>query len=451
MPVYVEYALKVSVGLAMVFLFYTFLLKRMTYYKWNRYFLLMFSALSFIVPFINISEFLPAEKNTPASFINEIPSIHSLELTAVAGSSSIVSYWQILATVFLLGSFVLVVRLCMQLLSIRKMKSKSTLLADGEERIYHIQEPILPFSFLNNIFINTNNYSDTELAEILDHERVHVRQNHSFDMLFSEVLCILNWYNPFAWMIKNAITENLEFIADEAVISKGVNKKNYQYLLLKVTGELPASIASSLKFSSLKNRVMMMNKSKTSRLQLLKFGLLVPILTLLLLAFRNTKEIEPKTSEIKTAASETYTLSTLAYSIPDPRIKSIIINEKDKSLLRPGDLLNLTLILNEKKRLTSVLQSNGYNNLKQNAIRFMIDTTSSNNSFSVEIKINLEPGVAFIRRRNSRFFHTVKIIGNSIEPAFSLLQPGANVRTRSITKPSVFNDNLTQNISASFI
>ncbi|MEJ7685284.1 MAG: M56 family metallopeptidase [Segetibacter sp.] len=82
-----------------------------------------------------------------------------------------------------------------------------------------------------------------------------MQQKHTLDVLVTEIICILNWYNPFAWLIKNAVRENLEFIADDAVIRKGANRKNYQYLLLKVTGDIPSSIASSFKFSSLKNRI----------------------------------------------------------------------------------------------------------------------------------------------------------------------------------------------------
>lgn len=393
MPVYFEYTLKVSIGLAVTFLFYTLLLKRMTYYTWNRYFLLLFTALSFLVPFININVFIQPQHTTAVSFINEFPSIHSYEINGINSNAAMITYWQILFAVFLLVSCALVLRLLIQLFSIKKIKSRSTLLARGEENIYHIAEPILPFSFFSSIFINTNNYSSSELQDILNHERVHAREKHSTDMLIAEIVCILNWYNPFAWIIKNAIRENLEFIADDAVMKKGVDKKSYQYLLLKVTGDLPSSIMSSLKFASLKNRILMMNKTKSSGVHLLKFVLLVPIIILLLLAFRSRKDAAPTTAEVKSMASETYTLSTLTYSISDEKAKAIVLKEKDKSLIKPGELLNLSLIHNEKDRLKKLLEKNGYSNLKSNAIRFMIDSASVNNSFSVEIKINVEPGI----------------------------------------------------------
>ncbi|GEO07719.1 M56 family metallopeptidase [Segetibacter aerophilus] len=401
MPVYFEYALKVSISLAIVFLFYTLLLKRMTYYRWNRYFLLASSLLSLVVPFINVSVFIQPKEQSVISLVNEIPSIHAIEIGAESNNAGMVVYWQIVSVVFLLVSIALVFRLLVQFFSIQKIKAQSTVVAIGDDIVYNIPQQILPFSFLDNIFINVNNYSEKELHDILKHERIHVQEKHSLDMLVLEIICVLNWYNPFAWMIKKAVRENLEFIADDAVVTRGVDRKSYQYLLLKVTGEIPSSIASSLKFSSLKTRIIMMNKSKTSQLHLLKFSLLVPMVVVLLLAFRNSKEVAPKTDKVASVTTETFTLSTLTYSIPDEKVKAIVVQEKDKSLLKPGELLNLTLIQNEKDRLKSLLEKNGYINLKSNAIRFMIDTASVANSFSIEVKINLEPGIAAIKRKDA--------------------------------------------------
>ena len=407
MPVYFDYALKVSICLAVIFIFYTVLLKQSTYYTCNRYYLLLFSILSFIAPFINIGLLVQAHRLSAVSFVDQIPSINSsIETVQSVNDETGFTTWQILSFTFLLVSFMLVVRLAIQLLSIRKLRSKATLLAEGEVKIYHLSHPVRPFSFMNSIFINTNNYSANELPEIIDHERVHVVQNHTIDVLLTEIICILNWYNPFAWLIKKAVRDNLEFIADDAVISRGVDKKSYQYLLLKVTGDIPSSIASSLKFSSLKNRITMMNKTKTTKFHLLKFALLVPMVMLLLLAFRNRNDIQPAATELSPAA-ENYILSSLTYAIPNEKVKAIVINENDKSLLRTGEILNLTMIRKEKDRLKDLLERNGYTKLNSNAIGFMIDTASVNNSFSIEVKINVEPVSVSGSRKTVSYNNTI--------------------------------------------
>jgi len=417
MPVYFEYLLKVSVCLVIIFLFYALLLKRMTYYSWNRYFLLVFSILSFIVPFINISVFVQAEQTSDHLFVDQIPTLQSFEITGAASQSpGMFTYWQVVSAVFLLVSFILVLRLFIQLLSIKRIKSKAVLLAEGDIKLYHIPGSMLPFSFLSSIFINKDNYSENELQKIIDHETVHVQQKHTIDVLITEVICILNWYNPFAWLIKKAVRENLEFIADDAVVRKGFDKKNYQYLLLKVTGDIPSAVACSLKFSSLKNRIVMMNKTKTSQFHLLKFVLLVPVLMLLLLAFRNKKEIQQDPSG-KTQTEQTYTLSTLTYSIADEQIRALVIKEKDQSLLKPGEVLHLSLIQNEKDRLTMLLEKNGYSNLTSNAIRFMIDTATVNNSFSIEVNINVGATSVSDPAKNLDSFKPVKNSSTDKRPA----------------------------------
>lgn len=425
MPVYFEYALKVSLCLAIIFVFYTLLLKRMTYYTWNRYFLLMFPILSFIVPFININVFVQAQQLDNLSFVNQIPSIANNQMPVnLFNNQARFDYPEILSAIYILVSAILFVRLFVQLLSIQKIRSKATLVIDDEIKIYHLSKPVLPFSFLNSIFINWNNYSENELQEIIDHERVHVQQKHTTDVLITEIICILNWYNPFAWLIKKAVRENLEFIADDAVIRKGVNKKDYQYLLLKVTGNIPLSVTNHLKFSSLKNRIYMMNKTKTSGFHLIKFALLAPLIMLLLFAFRSNKEIK---HQANTELAETYTLSTLTYSIPDAKVKAIVLREQNKCLLKPGQLLNLSLVYNEKNRLKNLLQTNGYNNLKSNAIRFLIDTASANNSFSIEININAEASVVSSVDRKYILFNGRIITNNFKQPEYPCISSKANI------------------------
>ena len=435
MPVYFEYALKASLCLAIIFLFYTLLLKRITYYTWNRYFLLLFSVLSFVAPFINVNVFVQVQQLENLSFINQIPLIANNEIPGnFVSNQEVFNYWEILSVVYLLVSSILLVRLLIQLLSITKIKSEATLIANGAVKIYHLSKPVIPFSFLNSIFINQANYSENELQEIIDHERVHVQQKHTTDVLIAEVICILNWYNPFAWLIKKAVRENLEFIADNAVINKGVSRRNYQYLLLKVTGNIPSSITSNLKFSSLKNRINMMNKTKTSRFHLLKFLLLVPVAAILLLAFRNNHDINTGITKGRNPITKTYILNSLSYSIPDKKVEAAVKKEQDKSLLKTGQALSLDLVFNERIRLNNLLESSGYNNIGDHAITFMIDTTLGNNSFSVQININLIKEQITKSREDTRVDNKLSTQVNNTQRVMSASKPGAQSHNANILK-----------------
>jgi hypothetical protein len=107
------------------------------------------------------------------------------------------------------------------------------------------------------------------------------------DILFAELLCIVNWYNPFVWLMRYSIRQNLEFAADRKVLGSGVDKKGYQYHLLKVVGDPGYRLANNFNFSSLKKRIIMMNKIKSARLHLVKFLFILPLLGVLLVAFRS--------------------------------------------------------------------------------------------------------------------------------------------------------------------
>ncbi len=197
------------------------------------------------------------------------------------------SYYDWAQLFIVAGITVMLGRLAIQQLSFWRIRRASKLLIDGMVKVYEVDKNIIPFSYGNSIFVNPAQHSQEELKEIIRHEFIHVKQKHTIDILWAECLCILNWYNPFAWLLRQAIRQNLEFIADNKVLQNGINKKEYQYLLLKVIGISHFSIATKFNFSSLKKRIAMMNKMKSGKVHLIKFLFIVPLVAILLLAFRN--------------------------------------------------------------------------------------------------------------------------------------------------------------------
>lgn len=287
-----QYIIKLSISLSIVYLFYQLFLRRLTFYTWNRWYLLIYSMVCFVIPFINVFTIIierPALRES--AFINYIPAITQLspasEGVAVSGATGI-DWLRVAVVVLIAGMLLMVVRLLLQYYSLYKMRSKAVLLYDEKVKLYHIDEPVMPFSFGRGIYVNQHQHSEHELKEIIRHEFIHVKQRHSLDILWSELLCILNWYNPFAWLLRHDIRQNLEFVADQQVLQTGLDRKQYQYLLLKVIGVNSFSIATNFNFSSLKRRIAMMNKTKSARVHLIRFLFLLPLLVVVLLAFRNT-------------------------------------------------------------------------------------------------------------------------------------------------------------------
>ncbi|MEX6686158.1 M56 family metallopeptidase [Danxiaibacter flavus] len=403
MPALFEYILKMSLCIGATYLFYHFALRRITHYQWNRWFLLLFTLFAFMIPVINIGILMQPEKLQNVVFIRSIPTINSTTFNNNQGPlGPHIDWWKWIGIAFMVGTIVLVVRLLIQLYSLKRLQNRSELLKSGPVKIFHVNDNIAPFSFHQSIYLNKDEYNEQELQEIVQHELVHVQQKHTIDMLIAEFVCICNWYNPFAWLIKKAIKENLEFIADEQVLNAGADHKAYQYLLLKVGGNTPLQITNNLNFSSLKKRIYMMNKGRTGNAHLLKFFFIVPVICMLLVLFRGQPDKRTTASRERTLlTAESFSVGKLTYFIKDPAIEAIIKNDQPNSLLKPGGELSLSLMQDEKSRLTSLLKKKGYSNIDSHAITFMMDTSFSAKNFSVQIIIDLPANNTAVRQNKS--------------------------------------------------
>jgi beta-lactamase regulating signal transducer with metallopeptidase domain len=382
-----DYLIKASLCLGVVYLFYYLLLRPLTYYTWNRYFLLLATSLAFIIPLLPVDALMSDQPSAAVTFIRQF----SLEKdqVAIATASAAperMALWQILLPVFLVGSLVMLVRMLIQLISLKKLRRSAPLLHERQYAFYQLPNEQSPFSFGNHVYLNRHLYNEEEFEKIIRHELVHVQQKHTIDVLLMEWLCIINWFNPFAWLIRQATKQNLEFIADEQVLQEGHNRKGYQYLLLKVARENQGfQLASPFLFPSLKKRIEMMNRDRTAGIHLLKFAVVLPLIVMLTVAFGQTSGKH----SIKKADGEPYNLSSLTYRINDARVEAIVKEDQRNCLHKPGAALSLGLMSKEKDRLRILLEQHGYANLPGNAIRFTIDTTLSPQRFAVEIAIHI--------------------------------------------------------------
>ena len=289
MPIFCIYLLKLSCSLVVVWLFYRLVLRNLTFYGCNRWYLLGYSLLAFLIPMVDVGPVLNGDRPDGLMVLQFIPTISSYtpapakaQVNRVPGWSA----WTLVLVVLLLGMLLLLVRVAVRWLALQQLRRSATLVRDGKWKIYQVDETITPFSFGKAIFINRGLHSEKEWEEIILHEYEHVRGWHTVDIVIAEWLTILNWYNPAAWLIRHSIRQNLEFIADRRVLAGGFDKKGYQYHLLRVIGEPRYRLANNFNFSSLKKRIIMMNKLRSARVHLVKFLFILPLLAVLLAAFR---------------------------------------------------------------------------------------------------------------------------------------------------------------------
>lgn len=267
------YLLKVNIALSLFYLIYYFWLRKLTFYTINRYFLIFALTFSTLYPLIHIHvNQSSAEKPTPVA--SNVMPVWEYEYSA----NQQMTINEHIDTLFYLTLLVFTLRFCISLFGILKIHLSSTASIWNAYHYRKSKEDILPFSFWKNVYLNPEKHSDNELEGIFRHEYVHVRQLHSLDILLAELILIFCWYNPFSWLFRRVIRENIEFITDSNVLASGINKKAYQYSLLTVlTANRQSTIANYFNMKDLKKRISMMNRKQTANMHLFKYVLLIPL------------------------------------------------------------------------------------------------------------------------------------------------------------------------------
>lgn len=281
------YILQVNAGLAVFYLLYRLLTVKDTFFEVRRFFLLSVLLLAFIHPLISLAEWLADQQPLQvmiADYTEYIVQVVALPELPIEKKEFFTTE-NILWMGWGAGCTVLLCRFLMQLGAIVRLRLISKVQYMNGVRIIVLKNHTAPFSFFGWIFIDPSCYEERELQEILIHEKTHVEQRHSWDVLMGEILCIFFWFNPAVWLIRREIRQNLEFLADKRVLASGYNRKDYQYHLLRLSNQSAAAqIINNFNVSQLKKRIMMMNQKKTSKMKLVKYALVLPVTGLLILA-----------------------------------------------------------------------------------------------------------------------------------------------------------------------
>lgn len=286
MPEIFIYLLKVNIAISLFYLGYYFLLKKLTFYSLNRFYLLFSMLFSAVFPFLSIPYFF----SQPEVVYYQVLSIENSVASLPQSQEASYTLWSILLAIYWLFGTLGAIKLLAGVLSLYRIHLKSTPQFWGSYKFNNLPIDITPFSFLTTIYLNFEKHTEKELHTILKHEQVHTKSLHSFDILLVEIWCILSWFNPFSWWLKKAIKTNIEFIADHEVIQQGVAHHAYQNSLLHFalqSQNLP--LANQFAFLSLKSRIKMMNKKQSSKGQIGKYFLLIPIIISFLFLFGVSK------------------------------------------------------------------------------------------------------------------------------------------------------------------
>ncbi len=204
----------------------------------------------------------------------------------LAGLFSRVSLFRLLKGLFScysLGVLLFGLNFLFQLVMLLYQSYRRPVIKDGRFRIVEISGDRAPCSFGNTIFINPDNYDWETYNQILIHEKIHVSSRHTLDIVLAELALVVQWFNPFAWLYRREVENNLEFLTDASVLlHREVERSAYQLSLLRVSApQLSFSLTNNYNQSLLKRRIIMMNSKRSSLHTIWKYFFLIPIFTAL--------------------------------------------------------------------------------------------------------------------------------------------------------------------------
>lgn len=307
---------------------YLLLFQNRKQFVFNRLYLLFSMAASLVIPLVTFTSIREIAV-TPMSSVNYLdlaPAVVST--TPVANPWNWYHYATLIYLAGLLGFFFYLVAGHLKAIGIIKKSAKKPELGN---KVYVSGKDIHPFSFFGNIVLSRHTLSHPDFEMILTHERIHVVEKHTIDILFSELLFLPQWFNPFAWLIKDAIKNNLEYKTDNSVI-QNYNPETYQLAMVSLAGKKGVSpFLNALDGSHLKNRIVMMKKKTTNKYAVVKQLVILPLLAILVMGLANreikTVVVEPEKVYNETSAPVKIMLDGKEIPSTDTRLSHLDIEK----------------------------------------------------------------------------------------------------------------------------
>ena len=305
------YLIKINVALMLLYGFYRLTVSRDTFFGLRRLTLWLIYAVALMAPALNL-EYWVRDTPTMASMANVYADTF-YPVVVVKAQASGITWMDMLLGIYWVGVAVLSLRLVWQLFSIIRLVVISRKQEVEGITVHLLKGDGSPFSFFRWVFMYPSTLEGRQLHEVMVHECTHVSGLHSLDTLFSELFSIACWFNPFAWLMKQEVRMNLEYLADESVLSDGNARKSYQYHLLGLAYRQPnesTKIANNFNLLPLKKRIKMMNKRRTSEIGKAKYFLFAPLAGVLLMVSniesvaREIGEQIPEVAEVQQKAEQ---------------------------------------------------------------------------------------------------------------------------------------------------
>jgi hypothetical protein len=279
------YFAKVNGLIIAFYLLYLVFLRKETFYVGNRWYLLTGLVTSIILPLLTFTKTVWVDPEPISNYIEVVPLVDDTTIRTV--SEEPIDWSLILSATYAFVTLLIILKVGFEIASFFNKIIKLNKQKDANFTLIYSNSTENPFSFFKYIVINPTLFSKEEYEHIITHERIHVKQWHSIDVLFSKVFCALFWINPIIWLYRKAMLQNLEFIADNHSLEQIESKYEYQKTLLKVVANQQLlSITNPFYKSLIKKRIIMLHTNQSHKRNAWKYATILPVLVAFMLLFQ---------------------------------------------------------------------------------------------------------------------------------------------------------------------
>ena len=276
------------------------LLEKETFHRFNRILILGCLIMSFAIPLVHFT----GGTNPTVDMVRQTVQLPEVLINGDASEQSIWSWADIMICIYIIGVVAIFFMTVVQTVRLTKQLRQCEHITDNRGNTIVLTDcATSPFCLFHYIVMSRDDYANNR-SFILTHEQEHIRLGHCIDLIILQVATIIQWFNPFVWLIGKNLKAIHEFEVDEAVLNKGIDATQYQkFLVVKAVGNRLQPFANNLNKESLKRRIIMMNQKKSNRWMMLKALFVIPVATLAVSVFANATDVSTMAKEINPTAT----------------------------------------------------------------------------------------------------------------------------------------------------
>ena len=321
------YIIKSAMALALLYTCIIPLLEKETFHRLNRILILGCLIMSFAIPLVHFT----GGTNPTVDMVRQAVQLPEVLINGNANEQSVWSWADIMTCIYIIGVVAIFLMTVVQTASLILRLRKCEHITDNRGNTIVLTDcATSPFCLFHYIVMSRDDYANNR-SFILTHEQEHIRLRHYIDLIILQIATIIQWFNPFVWLIGKNLKAIHEFEVDEAVLNKGINATQYQkFLVVKAVGNRLQPFANNLNKESLKRRIIMMNQKKSNRWMMLKALFIIPVATLAVSVFASNtgvstvkREAVRTANALPTANMQTQQSATKAYEVVEvmPKFK----------------------------------------------------------------------------------------------------------------------------------